>query len=92
MIFAVNLNDIVTCPKCRSVMGKIEDRQQSHALWVCTGCWRSWREWKADLGNKVVGRFAPVGDQDNKAELLKEFMANQTNWKIAPDVRITDTR
>jgi len=92
MIFTVDLNRITTCPKCRAVMGKAEDNFRTHDLWVCTGCWRSWREWKVRIANKEVSRFAPVGDQENKAEMLKECMANQVNWKFAPDVKVTNTR
>jgi len=74
------------------VMGKVTDSQASYLLWVCVGCWREWREWKTTIENKAVSRFAPIGDQDNKALLLMEHMSNQINWKIAPNVVVRNLK
>lgn len=81
MLVTVDLNNITTCPHCRGVCGINDNPKRPKA--VCMKCFRSWVIHQVIIANRQVRRLTPDTDQENRAQLLREFIENQTGWKVA---------
>ena len=81
MLVTVDLNNITTCPHCRGVCGINDNPKRPKA--VCMKCFRSWVIHQVIIAKRQVRRLVPDADQENRAQLLREFIENQTGWKVA---------